>query len=64
MWKVSVVQPMVEEGKDGFGFNITTDESQLVALFAFETRADAEAAATHAQEVVRNATSVRGFNLQ
>jgi len=62
VWKVGVVQPKFE-GMDGFGFVITDDQSRPVAEFFFETRADAEAAATHAQEVVKNAKAVRGLNV-
>jgi hypothetical protein len=62
LWKVGIVQPTSEEGVDGFGLSITDDEGRPVASFAIETRADAEVAATHAQEVVKNAISVRGFN--
>jgi hypothetical protein len=64
VWKVEIVQPMVEEGVDGFGFNITDDKGRPRVRFAFETRADAEAAATHAQEVVKTAIAVHGFGLQ
>jgi len=63
-WKVEIVQPMVEQGVDGFGFNITDDQGRPCVRFAFETRANAEAAATHAQEVVKNAIAVHGSNLQ
>ena len=48
LWKVEIVQPMVEQDIDGFGFNITDNQGQPCVRFAFETRADAEAAATHA----------------
>jgi len=58
VWKVGVVQPMFEEGIDGFGFIITDAREQPVARLTYETRVDAEAAAAH------NATSVRGLNTQ
>ena len=45
MWKVAVVQPVTE----GFGFNITTETNVPLVSFAYATRAEAEAAATHAQ---------------
>ena len=48
MWKVAVVQPVTE----GFGFNITTETNVQLVSFAYATRAEAEAAATHAQAVV------------
>ena len=54
MWKVAVVQPVTE----GFGFNITTEANVPLMSFAYKTRAEAEAAATHAQAVVENAVSV------
>ncbi|MGA7001738.1 MAG: hypothetical protein WBZ28_07305 [Pseudolabrys sp.] len=54
MWKVAVVQPVTE----GFGFNITTETNLQLVSFAYKTRAEAEAAATHAQAVVENAVSV------
>jgi hypothetical protein len=44
MWKVAVVQPVTE----GFGFNITTENSLPPVSFAYKTRAEAETAATHA----------------
>jgi hypothetical protein len=46
MWKVPVVQPVTE----GFGFNITTEANVPLISFAYKTRAEAEAAATHAQD--------------
>src|SRR6478736_3841686 len=54
MWKVAVVQPVTE----GFGFNITTETNVQLVSFAYATRAEAEAAATHAQAVVEKAVSV------
>jgi hypothetical protein len=54
MWKVAVVQPVPE----GFGFNITTEANVQIVSFAYKTRAEAEAAATHAQAVVEKAVSV------
>ena len=54
MWKVAVVQPVTE----GFGFNVTTEANVPLMSFAYKTRAEAEAAATHAQAVVENAVSV------
>jgi hypothetical protein len=54
MWKVAVVQPVTE----GFGFNINTEANVPLMSFAYKTRAEAEAAATHAQAVVENAVSV------
>jgi predicted xylose isomerase-like sugar epimerase len=52
--KVAVVQPVTE----GFGFNITTETNVQLVSFAYATRAEAEAAATHAQAVVAKAVSV------
>ena len=49
MRKVAVVQPVAE----GFAFNITTETNVQLVSFAYATRAEAEAAATHAQAVVR-----------
>jgi hypothetical protein len=57
MWKVPVVQPVTE----GFGFNIATEANVPLISFAYKTRAEAEAAATHAQAVVENAVSVLPF---
>ena len=54
MWKVAIVQPVTE----GFGFNITTETSLPLVSFAYATRAEAEAAATHAQAAVEKAVSV------
>jgi hypothetical protein len=54
MWKVAVVQPVTE----GFGFNITTETNVQLVSFAYATRAEAEAAATHAQAAVEKAVSV------
>ncbi|MGA7528781.1 MAG: hypothetical protein WBW11_16375, partial [Pseudolabrys sp.] len=54
MWKVAVVQPVTE----GFGFNITTETNVQLVSFAYATRAEAEAGATHAQAVVEKAVSV------
>jgi hypothetical protein len=54
MWKVAVVQPVTE----GFGFNITTETNVPLVSFAYATRAEAEAAATHAQAAVEKAVSV------
>ena len=54
MWKVAVVQSVTE----GFGFNITTETNVQLVSFAYATRAEAEAAATHAQAVVEKAVSV------
>ena len=54
MWKVAVVQPVTE----GFGFKITTEANVPLISFAYKTRAEAEAAATHAQAVVENAILV------
>jgi len=54
MWKVAVVQPVTE----GFGFNIATEANVQLISFAYKTRAEAEAAATHAQAVVEKAVSV------
>jgi hypothetical protein len=54
MWKVGVVQPVPE----GFGFNIVTEANVPLMSFAYKTRAEAEAAATHAQAVVETAVSV------
>ena len=56
MWKVAVVQPVTE----GFGFNITTETNVQLVSFAYATRAEAEAAATHAQ-AGRKAVSVLPF---
>ena len=41
------------------GFNITTEDGKPIILFAYETRAEAEAAATHATGVVDKAVSVQ-----
>ena len=54
MWKAAVVQPVTE----GFGFNITSEAHVPLISFAYKTRAEAEAAATHAQAVVENAILV------
>ena len=54
MWKVAVVQ----QGTEGFGFNITTETSLPLVSFAYSTPAEAEAAATHAQAAVEKAVSV------
>jgi hypothetical protein len=54
MWKVAVVQPVPE----GFGFNVTTEANVQIVSFAYKTRAEAEATATHAQAVVEKAVSV------
>jgi hypothetical protein len=54
MWKVAVVQPVTE----GYGFNITTQADVSVVSFSYKTRAEAEAAATHAQAAVEKAVSV------
>jgi hypothetical protein len=54
MWKVAVVQPVTK----GFGFNITTETNVQLVSFAYATRAEAEAAATHAQAAVEKAVSV------
>ena len=54
MWKVAVVQPLTE----GFGFNIATEANVPLVSFAYKTRAEAEAAATHAQAAVEKAVSV------
>jgi hypothetical protein len=54
MWKVAVVQPV----REGFGFNITTEANLPLVSFAYKTRAEAEAAATHAQAAVEKAVSV------
>jgi hypothetical protein len=57
MWKVAVVQPVAE----GFAFNITTETNVQLVSFAYTTRAEAEAAATHAQAVVEKAVAVLPF---
>ena len=49
MWKVAVVQPVTE----GFGFNITTETNVQLVSFAYATRAEAEAAATHGRRESR-----------
>ena len=54
MWKVAIVQPVTE----GFGFNITTEANVQLVSFAYKTRAEAEAAATHARAVIEKAVSV------
>jgi hypothetical protein len=54
MWKVAVVQPVT----DGFGFKITTEAGVPLVSFTYKTRAEAEAAATHAQAAVGKAVSV------
>ena len=61
MWKVAVVHPVTE----GFGLNITTEANLPLVSFAYKTRAEAEAAATHAQVAVEKPFSVVPvFNLQ
>jgi GTPase len=47
-----IVQPLSE---GVYGFN----SGRPIALFGYEGRAEAEAAATHAQEVVKDAVSAR-----
>ena len=43
-----MVQPVTE----GYGFNITTEANVPLVSFSYKTRAEAEAAATHAQAAV------------
>ena len=42
----------------GLGFNIATEANMPLVSFAYKTRAEAEAAATHAQAAVEKAVSV------
>ena len=58
VWKVGMVQPLTE---GGYGFNITDESDRPIAFFGYEGRAEAEAAATHAQAVVKDAVSVRAM---
>ena len=60
MWKVAVVQPVPE----GYGFNVTTETNVPLVSLSYKTRAEAEAAATHAQAAVENAVSVLPLNPQ
>jgi len=61
MWKVGIVQPISDPGMDGpaWGFNITNEAGRPIISFIYETRNDAEAAATHAQAVIYKALMVR-----
>ena len=56
VWKVGIVQPMTDES---YGFNVTNEKGRPLVLFSYASRAAAEAAATHAQEVVKAAVFVR-----
>ena len=42
-----------------WGFNITNESGRPIISFIYETRNDAEAAATHAQTVIYKAIMVR-----
>jgi hypothetical protein len=54
MWKVGTVAGLIE----GWGFNITNERGQPLVAFSYETRAEAEAAATHVQAAVEKAVKV------
>jgi hypothetical protein len=55
MWKVGMVARVTE----GWGFNITDENGRPLVAFCYETRAEAEEAATHAQALVGKAVLVR-----
>jgi len=54
MWKVGTVSPIT----DGWGFHLTNEGGRPLVTFTYETRADAEAAATHVQAAVEKALRV------
>jgi hypothetical protein len=51
----------VGDGAFGYGFNVNTSRNQPLALFAYETREAAEAAAQHFEAAVERAVLVRPF---
>jgi len=60
MWKIGDVEPVRVLGAEGYpyGFDVTTNDGKPVVSFAYASRANAEAAATHLEAAVLNAISV------
>ena len=62
IWKVSVTMPMGLDDGFGHGFNVTNERGRPVVSFAYRTRQEADAAATHVRSAVENAVSVKGYS--
>jgi hypothetical protein len=65
MWKVSdVISVELERyGRDGYGFNVTTDRGKPLVLFAYETQEAAEAAAKQVEAAIERAVLVTPFTV-
>ena len=63
MWKVGDVEPVRVMGAEGYpyGFSVSTEDGKPVVLFAYASRALAEAAATHLEAALLNAISVQPY---
>jgi hypothetical protein len=64
MWKVGDVMSVDLPGRDGgfgYGFNVTSERGNPVVLFAYETQAEAEAAANQVQAAVGRAVLVKAL---
>ena len=63
MWKVGDVEPVRVMGAEGYpyGFSVSTEDGKPVVLFAYASRALAEAAATHLESALLNAISVQPY---
>jgi hypothetical protein len=63
MWKVGQVMSVELEryGDHGYGFNVTTDRSKPLVLFAYETQEAAEAAAKQVKAAIERAVLVKPY---
>jgi hypothetical protein len=63
MWKVGrVISVELERfGRDGYGFNVTTNRGNPVVLFAYETEEQAKAAAQQVEAAIEQAVLVTPF---